>query len=270
MAFAASLADLQAEACCPICLDYLKDPVTIDCGHNFCHLCIHQSWEGLQDIFPCPVCLHHCCNGNRKQNTQLCNRTDIVKQIPIMRSKRKWQEEKPLCEKHNQELSLFCEKDLELLCPQCKVSKNQNHHFMPIDQAATSHRRKLKYYIELLKKQVGNAGMELETQVSKSFELRMKVESQVGELYSDFEQVRDVLGKEKDLILFTLQVEEKDVQKKLSENKAMFSEHISTLRNLLVEIAEKCVQSELELLTGIESIYNKYENLSTPAVFSYE
>ncbi|KAM9607229.1 tripartite motif-containing protein 75-like [Trichechus inunguis] len=270
MAFAVSLADLQAEAYCPICLDYLRDPVTIACGHNFCRSCIHQSWEGLRDIFPCPICLHHCCNGNLKQNTQLCNMTDIVKQIPTMRSKRKRQEEKPLCEKHNQELSLFCEKDLELLCPQCKISNHQDHHLMPIDQAATSHRRKLKYYVELLKKQVGNAEKELKIQVSKSFELKIKVENQMGELYSDFEQVKDVLEKEKDVILFTLQIEEKDIQKKLSESRVIFSEHISTLKNLLVEITEKCVQSELELLTGIESIYNKYENLSTPTVFSYE
>uniref|UniRef100_A0A8C7C9E8 RING-type domain-containing protein n=1 Tax=Neovison vison TaxID=452646 RepID=A0A8C7C9E8_NEOVI len=59
MPFAASLAELQAEASCPICLDYLRDPVTTDCGHNFCSSCIHQRWEDLQDILPCPVCFHH-------------------------------------------------------------------------------------------------------------------------------------------------------------------------------------------------------------------
>uniref|UniRef100_A0A8D0SZQ2 RING-type domain-containing protein n=2 Tax=Sus scrofa TaxID=9823 RepID=A0A8D0SZQ2_PIG len=58
MAQAASLAQLQAEASCPICLDYLRDPVTTDCGHNFCHSCLLQRWEGLQGDFPCPVCLH--------------------------------------------------------------------------------------------------------------------------------------------------------------------------------------------------------------------
>uniref|UniRef100_A0A8D2FP79 RING-type domain-containing protein n=1 Tax=Theropithecus gelada TaxID=9565 RepID=A0A8D2FP79_THEGE len=60
MAFAASLAELQAEASCPICLDYMKDPVTTHCGHNFCHSCIHQCWEDLQDVLPCPDCLYHC------------------------------------------------------------------------------------------------------------------------------------------------------------------------------------------------------------------
>ncbi|KAK1343110.1 hypothetical protein QTO34_015883 [Cnephaeus nilssonii] len=76
MAFAASLAS------CPICLDHLRDPVTTECGHNFCHSCIHQRWEGLQGTFPCPVCLHHCPDRSLKRNTQLYRMTEIVQEIP--------------------------------------------------------------------------------------------------------------------------------------------------------------------------------------------
>uniref|UniRef100_A0A7N5KER7 RING-type domain-containing protein n=1 Tax=Ailuropoda melanoleuca TaxID=9646 RepID=A0A7N5KER7_AILME len=59
MPFAASLAEVQVGASCPTCLDYLRDPVTTDCGHNFCGSCIYQCWEDLQDNLPCPICLHH-------------------------------------------------------------------------------------------------------------------------------------------------------------------------------------------------------------------
>ncbi|XP_008589114.1 PREDICTED: putative tripartite motif-containing protein 61, partial [Galeopterus variegatus] len=141
----ASLAKLQADASCPICLDYLRDPATTDCGHNFCGSCIHRCWEDLQDIFLCPICLHHCSDNSLKRDTQLCHMTDIVKQLPTRRSKKKHQEEKPLCEKHSKVLDLFCEKDLALLCPQCRVSSDhQDHHLTPTEQAAESHRRKLK------------------------------------------------------------------------------------------------------------------------------
>uniref|UniRef100_A0A452V1H3 RING-type domain-containing protein n=1 Tax=Ursus maritimus TaxID=29073 RepID=A0A452V1H3_URSMA len=58
MAVPAALAGLQAEANCPVCLDYLRDPVTTECGHNFCRCCIQQSWADLKDRFPCPVCRH--------------------------------------------------------------------------------------------------------------------------------------------------------------------------------------------------------------------
>ncbi|XP_037706240.1 E3 ubiquitin-protein ligase TRIM52 [Choloepus didactylus] len=33
---------LQEEAMCAICLDFFKDPVSIDCGHNFCRGCVTQ------------------------------------------------------------------------------------------------------------------------------------------------------------------------------------------------------------------------------------
>ncbi|XP_014645334.1 PREDICTED: putative tripartite motif-containing protein 61 [Ceratotherium simum simum] len=271
MAFAASLADLQAEASCPICLDYLRDPVTIHCGHNFCLSCIHQCWEELQDIFPCPICLHHCPDRSFKKNPQLGHLTDIVKQLPTTSSKRKGQEEKPLCEKHNQVLALFCEEDLELLCPQCRVSSDhRDHPLTPTEQAAASHRRKLRSYIKPLKKQVEDAEKKLEIQISKSFELQGKVKIQRGELDSDFKQFKSFLRKENNLIIFKLQIAENAVQEKLNENKVKFSEHVSTLKKLLFETAEMCEQSDLDILTGIESIYNKCENLNTPAFFSYE
>ncbi|XP_006871672.1 PREDICTED: tripartite motif-containing protein 60-like [Chrysochloris asiatica] len=271
MAFAASLTDLQAEASCPICLDYLKDPVTISCGHNFCFPCIQQCWEGLEDIFPCPKCLQHCLDKNYRKNHQLSHMLDTIKQLLTTRSNSIQRKEKPLCDKHNLQLDLFCEKDLELLCPRCRMSSQHlDHHLMPIDQAASRHRRKLKGYMKPLREQVELAEKGSETQDLKYIELLMKMENKKSDLNFDFEQVKMFLHEEHDANVFNLMMEEKDIMEKLIENKTLLLDHISTLKNLLCEITEKCVQPDLELLTDVDSIYNRYENLKTPAVFSYE
>ncbi|KAM9495348.1 E3 ubiquitin-protein ligase TRIM16-like [Clarias gariepinus] len=54
----ASISVDQDQFICPVCLDLLKDPVAIPCGHSFCKVCINGCWdqEDQKGVYSCPQC----------------------------------------------------------------------------------------------------------------------------------------------------------------------------------------------------------------------
>lgn len=53
----ANISVTESQFRCPICLDILKDPVSIPCGHTYCISCISGYWDQADPgHFSCPQC----------------------------------------------------------------------------------------------------------------------------------------------------------------------------------------------------------------------
>uniref|UniRef100_A0A3Q3FT46 RING-type domain-containing protein n=1 Tax=Kryptolebias marmoratus TaxID=37003 RepID=A0A3Q3FT46_KRYMA len=54
----ASISVTESQFRCPICLDILRDPVSIPCGHTYCMACVNNYWDQAEPPgrLSCPQC----------------------------------------------------------------------------------------------------------------------------------------------------------------------------------------------------------------------
>ncbi|TPX34602.1 hypothetical protein SeLEV6574_g08274, partial [Synchytrium endobioticum] len=51
---------------CPVCFEWLSDPVTLDCQHSICYGCLQQIQESAFCKGACPLCRHRALNFIRR------------------------------------------------------------------------------------------------------------------------------------------------------------------------------------------------------------
>ncbi|CAI5790567.1 finger 112 [Podarcis lilfordi] len=76
--------DLKEDITCSICLEPFEDPVSIDCGHNFCRVCLSAHWSGTSRYgYRCPECRHPCSRERMIPDTRLRSLVEKIGQLPV-------------------------------------------------------------------------------------------------------------------------------------------------------------------------------------------
>ncbi|XP_042311008.1 zinc finger protein RFP-like [Sceloporus undulatus] len=131
--------ELQKAAICSICLEYFKDPVSIQCGHNFCLRCIRKCFETAKRRFCCPQCRRQAGKKDFRPNRELADVAEVAKRYKLQAEEAAG--EKAVCERHREPLKLFCEDDQALICVVCDRSKDHRAHtVLPIEEAVQDYK----------------------------------------------------------------------------------------------------------------------------------
>ncbi|XP_039358204.1 E3 ubiquitin-protein ligase TRIM39-like [Mauremys reevesii] len=251
---------LQEEAMCPICLEYFKDPVTIDCGHNFCRACIAQCWEGSNTDVSCPQCRETVQQGNLRPNRKLANVVEIAKQLSLQAAKGAGEER--VCGEHQETLKLFCEEDQTSVCVVCHLSRaHRDHRVVPIKEAAQEYKEKLQGALGPLRKELEEALALMSKEEKKTTVWQGKVKNRREMIVGEFNKLHTLLREEEQLLLQSLEEEERETLQRLQENVTKLSQQSSSLQQLITELEKKCQQPVVELLKDVKSTLSRSENV---------
>ncbi|XP_028429395.1 finTRIM family, member 86 isoform X2 [Perca flavescens] len=158
---------------CSVCLDILKDPATLPCGHSYCLACIQSHWDtrNHKGQYSCPQCRQvFNPRPSLAKSTVLVEameklRTNSLKlSLPSMPSylevlpdigprqgsmypKLPTVEPRP-CPQHHRPMDLFCHEDKECVCEVCCQHEHKGHRVLKTQEERKERQK------ELLKMQV--------------------------------------------------------------------------------------------------------------------
>ncbi|XP_038672950.1 zinc-binding protein A33-like [Scyliorhinus canicula] len=229
------------ETICPICLDFFTDPVTLDCGHNFCLSCITQCWE-KKEVNSCPECREEFPERNLRINQALGNLAEKARKLKL---NPKEKESKLHCEEHQEELKLFCETDKKLICFTCVVAPDhRDHHFLSIKEAAEIYKDQLKFSLDSLSVKKSAALQTEQKQKGNISEVREQSGSLQTHITSEFSKMHQILTEKEQRLLRDLREEEERILEPMEETLQEIQENLNSIEEKLSKLQKQMEQKD--------------------------
>ncbi|XP_049987461.1 E3 ubiquitin-protein ligase TRIM31-like [Alexandromys fortis] len=245
---------LLEDVICPICIEILRNPVTIDCGHNFCLQCIKQVGKTAENL-QCPLCKLPVNKNILRPNKLLAS---IAEKIQAMDPAEFQPEEKPSCQKHREKFHYFCEKDNEFLCLVCRDSKDhKTHELTLIDEAAQNYKVQIETQLQDLRQKAKEIIKEKKEGEGAIQVFRAQVHLERLKILKEFKRVHQRLEKEERFLLSRLSLLEQEGVKQIEEYVTDTDGQLTTLRNLTRSLKIRLQASSMKLLEGIKDVLGR-------------
>ncbi|XP_038941874.1 E3 ubiquitin-protein ligase TRIM58 isoform X1 [Rattus norvegicus] len=253
---------LQEEARCSVCLDFLQEPISVDCGHSFCLRCISELCEksdSAQGVYACPQCRGPFRPSSFRPNRQLASLVDTVRQLGLGTGHAGSRQ----CSRHGEDLSHFCEEDQAMVCWVCDTSpEHRSHRTEPLQEAASRYQRMLQVALELVKKEMEEALTQEANVGKKTIIWKEKVEMQRQRFRLEFEKHRGFLAQEEQLQLRRLEEEERATLQRLRDSRNRLAQQNKALKELAEELEEMSQRPAVALLEGARGVLTRSEAMT--------
>ncbi|ELW47098.1 Tripartite motif-containing protein 26 [Tupaia chinensis] len=265
MAVASPLRNLEDEVLCSICLDYLKDPVTIDCGHVFCYHCIIKVCESTRKTLSCSLCKTAFKKENIRHVWQMASLVENIWKMKVDEERQPREERPPqqstekLCGQHLEKLHYYCKDDRQMLCVLCRESREHRHHSaVLLEKAAQPYRGKILNHLKILKGDRDRIQNFQTTGEDEIQALLTKFQHYRQNIASVFEQGHQFLREREQYLLEWLVRLEQELTDGRHSRVTKGSEEVVRLGSLISELEKKAQQPALELLQDPSDIISRY------------
>ncbi|XP_036380377.1 E3 ubiquitin-protein ligase TRIM47 [Megalops cyprinoides] len=263
---ATGVGELQKELICPICLDFFDDPVILKCGHNFCRGCILMHWEenGDDDAgYRCPECRQVFSKISFTTNYLVKNLVDKLDGLECLRSsKPPAPATKPTkldgkCERHGEELKLYCHTDSKPICVVCRESRAHRHHDVaPVPEVIEDMKGELRLRLIKLTWQKSLCERVKATDEAAKTNVKLKKQELKGKIENDIGALVQFLLDEKDDLLASLEAEE-------VATVTMIDENLKDVEKEMVAV-DKAIADIQNHLTGKSNFEAMSQTISSP------
>nr|XP_008260883.2 tripartite motif-containing protein 10 isoform X2 [Oryctolagus cuniculus] len=256
MAAAASVTSLADEVNCPICQGTLKEPVTIDCGHNFCRGCLTRYCEvpgpESEEPLSCPLCKEPFRPGSFRPNWQLASVVENIERLSLASAL--GTEEEHVCQEHGEKIYFFCEEDEAQLCVVCReAGEHRAHTVRFLEDAAGPYREQIQKCLKCLRREREEI-QEVQSRENERMQVLLtQVATKRQQVISEFVHLRQFLEEQQRILLAQLEGLDGDILKQQEEFDFLVTGEICRFSALIEELEEKNARPARELLTDIRS-----------------
>ncbi|XP_021069713.1 tripartite motif-containing protein 30A-like [Mus pahari] len=246
---------IKEEVTCPICLELLKEPVSADCNHSFCRVCITLNYESNRNPEGegnCPVCRVSYPFGNLRPNLHVAN---IVERLKGFKSIPEEEQKVNICAQHGEKLQLFCKEDMMAICWLCKRSQEHcSHHTALIEEVAHEYKEKLQEALRKLMENEKRCDEWQDDLQQQRANWENQIQSNVENVQRQFNGLREFLDSKENEELQKLKKEKEAVVQMLeaSENELVMLKH--RVRDVISDVKHQLELSTIEMLQGINCI----------------
>ncbi|XP_078286265.1 zinc-binding protein A33-like [Rhinoraja longicauda] len=227
---------LTEEVVCPICLDFFTDPVSLECGHNFCRSCITQSWD-REERNSCPKCREEFTDRTLRVSWTLARLVEKARTLSLNRTEK---ESKLHCEEHQEELKLFCKTDKTLFCAAGR--EHIDHRFMPVKESVENYKGQVKASIQSLTKDKSGIQQMEQQQKEKISGVLEQSHNLQSEITSQFVELHQILTEKEQRVLADIREEEKKILNTMEKHLQVIQENLNSIENEV-----KSLQEQLDL-----------------------